>query len=116
MTIRFAAETTSELAAHRLPACTPIARALVTRAMERVSNDNAPAASAYSQSLSEDVLRAALRHFAQHGMAAARIAHARAQAACSAKDRPSFDWWLAITHALDRRLAAEIEPLTPDCA
>lgn len=116
MTIRFAAATASDLAARRLPACQPVARALVARAMERVSNDNASAESAQSQAYNDKVLRASLKHFAENGMGAASIARAQAQAAFSAKDRQSFDWWLAITRTLDRRLAAQVERLATDFA
>ena len=113
MTIRFAPATTGALAARRLPACKPIARALIARSIERVSNDNGPAADAASREQNDQVLRAALRHFAQHGLSAARIARAQAQAALTAKDRQTFDWWLNITRTLDRRMAAEIERQTP---
>lgn len=82
--------------------------------MERVANDNALAAS--GPQTPDPVLRAALKHFAQHGLGAARLARAQAQAAFTAKDRQSYEWWLDITRTLDRRLAGELERFTPDFA
>lgn len=54
-------------------------------------------------------LRAALKHFAQHGLAAADHARQQAVAAADAGDRQSFEWWLEICRALDRRMAHRIE-------
>lgn len=96
----------------RSPACTPIARALVARAMERVANDNGDG----SDGSNDQMLRAALRHFAQHGLGAAREARAQAENAFFSGDRQAYDWWLGITRALDRRLAAEAERLSFDTA
>lgn len=110
MTIRFAAANTGPLAARRSPACRPIARAMAARAMERVGNDNAPLHRL--RSADDELLHAALRHFAEHGLGAARIAHTHAQAACAVEDQHSYDWWLEITRRLDRRLAAELERLS----
>ncbi|MEM7781482.1 MAG: hypothetical protein AAF697_13930 [Pseudomonadota bacterium] len=103
------------------PACSPIAKALVARAMERVANDNELAqtdllqgnAGRLTQS-SDQVLRAALRHFAQHGLGAAREARAQAEQAFFDGDRQAYDWWLGITRTLDRRLAAEAARLAPN--
>ena len=114
MTIRFAAAISAENANAHLPVCKPIARALISRAMERVSNDNGPSAS--DTDLNDHVLKAALRHFAQHGLGAARLAKAQAQAAGAAQDRQSFEWWLGITRTLARRMAAEVESLVPSLA
>jgi hypothetical protein len=61
----------------------------------------------------DQVLRAALRHFAQHGLSAAKTARAQAEAAFFAGDRQAYDWWLGITRTLDRRLAREAERRTP---
>lgn len=113
MTIHFAAAHGSALA----PACAPIARGLARRARERAANDNARAAMPSPSALparsrrhapSEEILRAALRHFAEHGLGAARAARVRAEAAFFAGDRAAYDWWLEITRTLDRRLALEI--------
>ena len=54
-------------------------------------------------------MRAALMHFAEHGLGAARAAREKAEAAFFAGDRAGYDWWLAITRTLDRRMAIEAE-------
>ena len=54
-------------------------------------------------------LSAALRHFAQHGLAAADHARQQAIAAADAGDRQTFEWWLEVCRALDRRMAGKIE-------
>jgi len=98
----------------RAPACSPIAKALVSRAIERAANDNGDNA---AERLGNDqMLRAALRHFAEHGLGAAREARAQAEAAFFAGDRQAYDWWLGITRTLDRRLAAEAAKLAPSPA
>ncbi|MCK0128043.1 hypothetical protein [Erythrobacter sp. F6033] len=99
MSIRFAALNSQA----RFPACTPIDRTVVRRAIEQAANDN-------SNSVPNDqVLRAALRHFAEHGLGAARSARAHAEQAFFAGDRHAYDWWMSITRTLDRRLAATAE-------
>lgn len=55
-------------------------------------------------------VNAALRHFAKHGIAAAQHAREQAINAGRAGDRQSFDWWLQICRALDRRMARDIDP------
>ncbi len=70
----------------------------------RAANDNA-----FSNSVvqpNDKVLHAALRHFAEDGLGAARSARSRAEDAFFAGDRQTYDWWLSITRILDRRLAA----------
>ena len=59
--------------------------------------------------LSEATLHAALRHFAEHGLAAARHARQQAEAARQADDRQAFAWWREICRALDRRMARELD-------
>ncbi|KLI63574.1 hypothetical protein AAV99_07360 [Aurantiacibacter marinus] len=54
-------------------------------------------------------LSAALRHFAKHGIAAAQNAREQAIAAGRAGDRQTFEWWLEICRALDRRMARGID-------
>ena len=73
-------------------------------ACRRPANDNGPAAQ-----LAEATLQAALRHFAQHGLAAARHARQEAESARAQGDERSFAWWRDICRALDRRLAREID-------
>ena len=57
---------------------------------------------------SDAMLHAALRHFAEHGLGAARAARKQAEAAFFAGDRQTYDWWLGICRTLDRRLAAQL--------
>lgn len=57
----------------------------------------------------ETMLDAALRHFAEYGLAAAQHARCQAEDAFFAGDRISYQWWLGICRALDRRLAREID-------
>ena len=99
MSNRFAALTTLG----RNAACSPIARAMALRAIDRAANDNSRTAP------SDAMLRAALRHFGEHGLGADRLARAQAESAFFAGDRQSYDWWLGITRTLDRRLAREAE-------
>jgi hypothetical protein len=71
-------------------------------AATRPCNDNNAAHS------DDALLRAALRHFAEHGLAAAGHARRRAEAAWFAGDRDAYRWWLGICRMLDRRLAREL--------
>lgn len=81
-------------------------RILVARAQRRVANDNADFS---ERSLNNDqVMRAALRHFAEHGLGAAKVARAQAEKAFFKGDRDTYDWWVDITRTLDRRLAASV--------
>lgn len=91
----------------RFPMQPPISRSLVRRAKKTVANDND------DNALSDHMLRAALRHFAEHGLGAARAARAQAEQAFFAGDRQSYEWWLGITRTLDRRLAADAEQVLP---
>ncbi|MFZ1743585.1 MAG: hypothetical protein WAT93_12060, partial [Pontixanthobacter sp.] len=66
---------TVHFAAARSAAISPVARALVRRRVEHVANDN-------DDGQNDDLLlRAALRHFAQHGLAAASEARKQAESA-----------------------------------
>ncbi|QUL38424.1 hypothetical protein [Erythrobacter sp. JK5] len=89
----------------------PVARILRFVAPERAANDNLARYGAPVPN--EQMLRAALRHFAQYGLGAARAARARAEEAFFAGDRAAYDWWLGITRTLDRRLAAQAEQVVP---
>jgi len=57
---------------------------------------------------SDAMLHAALRHFAEHGLAAAQRARKQAETAFFAGDRQGYQWWLEICRALDRRMASEL--------
>ncbi|MGX7925237.1 hypothetical protein ACWPMX_01540 [Tsuneonella sp. HG094] len=93
MTIRFAA---ARSAVH-----SPIARALARRAHGRATNDNGDDVIA-----NEAVFHAALRHFAAHGVGAARVALGEADKAQAEGDAQGHDWWMEICRTLDRRIAA----------
>jgi hypothetical protein len=62
------------------------------------------------------MLRAALRHFADHGLAAASHARRRAECAFFAGDRDAYRWWLGICRTLDRRMARELAAGTKDAS
>lgn len=79
-------------------------------AISRAANDNNPAHA------EDALLNAALRHFAEHGMAAASHARRRAEAAFFAGDRNAYRWWLGICRTLDRRLARELAAGTKDAS
>jgi hypothetical protein len=51
------------------------------------------------------LLRAALHHFADHGLGAAELAHQRAEQAFFAGNGKEYRHWLDICRALDRRMA-----------
>ncbi|MEM6907080.1 MAG: hypothetical protein AAF494_00240 [Pseudomonadota bacterium] len=105
MTIHFAPAHLSG----RLARCNSLSRGLEATAAQRFANDNdtAEPVAGSMTGPSNDVLKAALRHFAKHGMNAARHARNHAETAFFAGDRPGYDWWIAVTRTLDRRLAAE---------
>ncbi|HSQ97027.1 MAG TPA: hypothetical protein VLM18_13160 [Croceibacterium sp.] len=100
MSIRFA----TPLQAGNVRLSGPQARAAIARAV----NDNNAAHS------DDALLRAAMRHFAEHGLAAAAHARRRAEAAFFAGDRNAYRWWLGICRTLDRRLARELASDTKD--
>jgi hypothetical protein len=77
-------------------------------AIVRPTNDNAAPHS------DDALLKAALRHFAEHGMAAASHARRRAEAAFFAGDRNAYRWWLGVCRTLDRRLARDLAAGTKD--
>ena len=56
----------------------------------------------------ERLLKAALRHFAEHGLGAAERARENAEAAFFAGDREQHRWWMAICTALDHRMSAAV--------
>ena len=94
MTIRFAAAN---------PEYNPaIARIIGVPARLRAANDNVRSA------CTDHMLRAALRHFADHGLGAAEQARIAAERAFFDGDREGYRWWLSICRALDRRMAAAI--------
>lgn len=97
MTIRFAAANTAGVsitARHTSRSATLVA-----------ANDNNDATAGDSHQL----VRAALRHFAQHGLSAAERARENAEAAFFAGNSDDYRWWMAICTTLDRRMAAAVE-------
>lgn len=101
MSLRFAAA--------RTPATSPIARALARKSPGRPVNDNGDAPLVAPTSRIDPAMRAALRQFATHGMAAAGIARHQAEKAHFAGDGDACRWWLDICRTLDRRLAERLE-------
>jgi hypothetical protein len=69
---------------------------------------HAPANDNRGEPSADAMLHAALRHFAEHGLAAAHRARKQAEAAFFADDRQSYQWWLEICRTLDRRMASEL--------
>ncbi|MBU1757461.1 MAG: hypothetical protein KJ703_10875 [Alphaproteobacteria bacterium] len=98
-------------AAARSTAHSPIARALAKKALGRAANDNPCDDADLTGALgSQDlILKAALRHFAEHGLGAAREARRHAERAFFTGDSQGYDWWLGVCRALDRRLAADLD-------
>ena len=94
MTIRFAA-------AHNRDAS--LRKVMGAARAHRPANDNVPGV---ARNPGDDrMLRAALRHFAAHGLSAADSARSRAETAFFAGDRGEYRWWLGICRMLDRRMA-----------
>ncbi|MDG5747215.1 hypothetical protein P8Q88_03390 [Qipengyuania sp. XHP0207] len=89
-------------AAARSTANSPIARALARKALARAANDNGDVADAVSF---DTTMRAALRHFAEHGLNAAKEAARLAEDAHFSGDMQGYRWWLAICRRLDRKAA-----------
>ncbi len=89
-------------AAARNSANSPIARVLTRQAHGRSANDNGANAPA-----SQLVFEAALRHFAKHGLGAAKDACEHAETAFHAGDNQACNHWLAICRTLDRRMARQ---------
>lgn len=78
----------------------------VLMAMPLPANDN------IARHTSQTMVHAALRHFADHGLAAAHHARKQAEQACETDDEQGYKYWLEICRALDRRMARELENLT----
>lgn len=91
------------LASPPSPGATRMAPELVRAIRLVAANDDHPSG------LAQGDLHAALRHFARHGLAAARDARERAVAAARTGDRLGFEHWLGICRALDRRMAGRVE-------
>lgn len=101
-------------AAARSVAHSPIARALARKALGRAANDNSDdETNLFGTPGGQDMmLKAALRHFAEHGLGAAREARKHAERAFFSGDNQGYSWWLGVCRTLDRRLAAELDRAT----
>lgn len=98
---------TIHLATARSGAGSPLSRILTRRRPSTAANDN------YTGEGDDQLLHAALRHFAEHGLRAAKAARKEAEIAFFAGDRDRYLWWLGICRTLDKRLATELERQTP---
>jgi len=95
----------------RFSAALPTVRNHVPRGLGRVpvsraANDNP------RDVRNDPLLRAALRHFADHGLGAAGNARDRAVDAFIAGDDTAFRWWLGVCAKLDRRMAGSVQSRT----
>jgi hypothetical protein len=87
------------------------ARALPAASLARTARplgDLEPANDNGCDPAGDALLRAALRLFAEHGLGAAHRAQTEAEAAFFAGERARYRWWLAVTRALDRKLAVDL--------
>jgi hypothetical protein len=100
MTIHFAAARSRKLSV--------MARVLSAPIHRIAANDNGRHTAHYTPFADNAVLRATLRHFAEHGLAAAERARENAERAIFAGDRDQYEHWLAICRGLDRRMAAGV--------
>ena len=90
----------SQLQAARRFRSAPLSRMLALSGHAlRAANDNG------QEPASAALLEAALRHFARHGLGAARAARLEAERAFFAGDRAAYRWWLDICRQLDKRMA-----------
>ena len=95
MTLRFAAARPTALTY-------PFARTHVVRIAVHPANDNG------DEGQRDAVLRAALKHFASLGLAAAADARDKARTAYYAGQRDDYRHWLGICRTLDRRMAVAL--------
>lgn len=87
---------------------TPIAKVLGRRAHGIAANDNKMPGT-FSDLENPQLLSAAVRFFAKHGLGAACEARKLAEAAFFANDRAGYDYWLGICRTLDKRLALQTD-------
>jgi hypothetical protein len=97
---------TASFAPARSAAYSPLARVVRAVAPAPAANDN-------GDWDADPALGAALLHFAQHGLGAARSARDKAEAALRGSDREGAGKWLAICRVLDRRMAADLVRRVP---
>jgi hypothetical protein len=82
----------------------PLARMLSAPRAEWAANDNVPS----DGDGESDGLRAALEHFAEHGLDSVRAASRAVEAAHRAGNHAEADRWLGICRAFDRRTASRL--------
>ncbi len=92
----------AEPAANHSAARNPLVRAFTRGSVAIPANDDGCWGS------DSQVLRAALLHFAEHGLSAAQAAFVEAERAFDAGDRHTASAWVNICAAFDRRLAASL--------
>ncbi|WP_241657323.1 hypothetical protein [Aurantiacibacter suaedae] len=80
----------------------------VLRLQSEAANDNRASSSAGDASF-----RRALDLFAQHGLGAAKVAHASAESAAICGDMEGFATWRDVCANLDRRLAHDLARFRP---
>ena len=90
-------------AAARCAARSPVARALAKKAVRRAANDNLGGAG--ESGVESQVLGAALRHFAEHGLRAAEQAASQAEQAWHSGEFETSRWWTEVCFTLDRGMA-----------
>ena len=95
MTIRFAAAVPASV--H------PLVKPFLRGSLGNPANDNGAGVAP------DAMVIEALRHFAEHGLAAARHARSKARAAHAARDDAGYAYWLKVCRQLDRRMAATLE-------
>ena len=91
-------------AAARHAALSPVARILARSPIPPAANDNGE----MKIGVLSPATLAALKHFSQHGLAAAQIAHRRARIAQAHRDEADFTHWRDLCRILDRRLASSL--------
>lgn len=98
MTVRFASA--------RCAARSPLARVLSRGEIGAAANDSA---GQEARKIMSDTTKAALRHFAEHGLRAVPVALTNATLAASAAHEEDYLHWLGIAHELDAGAAARFE-------
>ena len=98
MTVRFASA--------RCAARSPLARVLSRGEIGAAANDSE---GQEARKIMSDTTKAALLHFAEHGLRAVPVALTNATLAASAAHEEDYRHWLGICRALDRRAALRVE-------
>jgi hypothetical protein len=80
---------------------------LAKKACQRAANDNGDAP--WAEATFDSVMRLSLKHFATHGLGAARMAREEAEQAHDAGDAEAYTWWLDVCRTLDRPMAQSLD-------